>query len=467
MHSVIFWFRNDLRLQDQAALQQAVAHAERHGQRLLIVYVHDPAQDDNTAWGFRRMGPHRRRFLAETLHDLSASLQALGQNLVLFQGEPHEVLSTLALRVNASAIYAEEIAAPEEQAQVQGLKEALKQALKEAPKQALTQPMTVHTVWQSSLLAPEALPFAVADMPQIFTTFRQRIEAVGLQPLPPLAAPRTLPPAPDVMPLPDQLPGWRESPWALLGLDDDIAHEVAADLRTEVSTRPLKDDEHSHFKGGESHALAHLHHYLTPPWPDRYKQTRNALQGLHISSHWSPGLATGAVSARTVWAALHAYEQQHGANDGTYWLWFELLWRDNFRFLHLQHGRQLYAARGLSSLPRPKHFPKDFQRWCDGNTGEPIVDAGMRELVSTGYTSNRMRQIVASYLVHDLSCDWRAGAAWFESQLIDYDIYSNQGNWLYISGRGTDPRAGRRFNPTKQTQDHDPQGRYRKQWLGA
>ena len=167
----------------------------------------------------------------------------------------------------------------------------------------------------------------------------------------------------------------------------------------------------------------------------------------------------------TVWAALHAYEQQHGANDGTYWLWFELLWRDNFRFLHLQHGRQLYAARGLSSLPRPKHFPKDFQRGCDGNTGEPIVDAGMRELASTGYTSNRMRQIVASYLVHDLSCDWRAGAAWFESQLIDFDIYSNQGNWLYISGRGTDPRAGRRFNPIKQTQDHDPQGRYRKVWL--
>ena len=87
MHSVIFWFRNDLRLQDQAALQQAVAHAERHGQRLLLVYVHDPAQDDNTAWGFRRMGPHRRRFLAETLHDLSVSLQALGQNLVLFQGQ--------------------------------------------------------------------------------------------------------------------------------------------------------------------------------------------------------------------------------------------------------------------------------------------------------------------------------------------------------------------------------------------
>jgi deoxyribodipyrimidine photo-lyase len=218
--------------------------------------------------------------------------------------------------------------------------------------------------------------------------------------------------------------------------------------------------------GGESRALAHVSEYLTPPWPDRYKQTRNALQGQHTSSHWSPWLATGALSVRAVWAALQQYEQAHGNNEGTYWLWFELLWRDNFRFLHLQHGRQLYAARGLSQCPRPSHFPKDFQRWCDGNTGEPIVDAGMRELAATGFTSNRMRQIVASYLVHDLACDWRAGAAWFESQLVDFDVYSNQGNWLYVSGRGTDPRQGRRFNPAKQTQDHDPQGRYRHVWLG-
>jgi deoxyribodipyrimidine photo-lyase len=213
--------------------------------------------------------------------------------------------------------------------------------------------------------------------------------------------------------------------------------------------------------------LAHLQSYLTPPWPDRYKQTRNALQGQHTSSHWSPWLATGAVSARRIWADLQAYEQHHGSNDGTYWLWFELLWRDNFRMLHLQHGPQLYAARGLSDLPRPPHFPKDFQRWCSGQTGEPIVDAGMRELAATGFTSNRMRQIVASYLVHDLSCDWRAGAAWFESQLVDFDVSSNQGNWLYVSGRGTDPRVGRRFNPAKQTQDHDPQGRFRKVWLGG
>jgi deoxyribodipyrimidine photo-lyase len=91
----------------------------------------------------------------------------------------------------------------------------------------------------------------------------------------------------------------------------------------------------------------------------------------------------------------------------------------------------------------------------------------MRELAATGYLSNRMRQNVASYLIHDLDCDWRAGAAWFEHCLIDFDVYSNQGNWLYLSGRGTDARANRRFNPVVQAQQYDPDGSYRRTWAGA
>jgi deoxyribodipyrimidine photo-lyase len=101
---------------------------------------------------------------------------------------------------------------------------------------------------------------------------------------------------------------------------------------------------------------------------------------------------------------------------------------------------------------------QSFESWQAGATGEPLIDAGMRELLKTGYLSNRMRQVVASYWIYDLQGDWRLGAAWFESQLLDYDVYSNQGNWLYLAGRGTDPRGGRRFNIAKQTQDHDPQG---------
>lgn len=458
MHTTLYWFRHDLRLHDARALQQAAAHALAHHQPLVLVYVHDVAHDAPTAWGFRRMGQHRRRFLAETLCDLQTSLHGLGQELVFLKGDPVQVLLECAQRVAAVTLFCEDIAAPEEQAQIAALKQA---------------GLQVHPVWQSSLLEPENLPFNVTEMPQVFTTFRQKIEAAGVRPLPPLERLSALPPPPaQSLQALARWPALTESPQHLLhaeamlsGLslsDSNSLDNSNSQAASSASGRPAS----TQWVGGESRALAHVAEYLTPPWPDRYKQTRNALQGQHTSSHWSPWLATGALSARAVWAALQQYEHTHGDNEGTYWLWFELLWRDNFRFLHLQHGRQLYAARGLSQWPRPSHFPKDFQRWCNGNTGEPIVDAGMRELAATGFTSNRMRQIVASYLVHDLACDWRAGAAWFEAQLVDFDVYSNQGNWLYVSGRGTDPRQGRRFNPQKQTQDHDPQGRYRQVWLG-
>jgi deoxyribodipyrimidine photo-lyase len=441
MRSTIFWFRSDLRLHDQRALLQAIQHAQTQGQALLLVYVHDPAQDQDTAWGFRRMGAHRRRFVADTLQDLQVSIKALGQRLVLLQGPVADVLPACARQVGADTVFCEDIAAPEEEAQVQALIHA---------------GLTVNTLWQSSLIEPDALPFATEDMPQVFTEFRQRIESARLKPLAPLPAPAQWPaPAHEPPSTWASLPGWTEDAFKLL------------QSHTECDAHPRSNFPYTqaHCRGGETPALAHLKRYLTPPWPDRYKQTRNALQGQHTSSQWSPWLATGAVSARRIWAELQAYEQQHGSNDGTYWLSFELLWRDNFRMLHRQHGPRLYAARGLSNLPKPSHFPKDFQRWCNGQTGEPIVDAGMRELAATGFTSNRMRQIVASYLVHDLSCDWRAGAAWFESQLVDFDVCSNQGNWLYVSGRGTDRRVGRRFNPVKQAQDHDPQGRFQKAWL--
>jgi deoxyribodipyrimidine photo-lyase len=441
MDCSLFWFRCDLRLHDQRALMQAVEHAQTHQQALLLVYVHEPVQDEPTAWGFRRMGAHRRRFVADTLQDLQQALGALGQRLVLLHGPVTDVLPACARLAQADTVFCEDIAAPEEEAQVRAL---------------INLGLSVKTCWHSSLIEPDALPFAAADMPQVFTEFRQRIESKGLKPLAPLPAPTQLP-APPSEPSSTwtSLPGWTEDAFTLLQAHTEVdAHARSNFPYTQTA-----------YRGGEASALAHLQSYLTPPWPDRYKQTRNALQGQHTSSHWSPWLATGAVSARRIWAEIQAYEHTHGSNDGTYWLWFELLWRDNFRMLHRQHGPQLYAARGLSTLPKPKHFPKDFQRWCQGQTGEPIVDAGMRELAATGFTSNRMRQIVASYLVHDLSCDWRAGAAWFESQLVDFDVSSNQGNWLYVSGRGTDPRAGRRFNPQKQAQDHDPHGHFQRTWL--
>jgi deoxyribodipyrimidine photo-lyase len=425
MSTTIYWFRNDLRLSDNPAL----LHASLTSDKLLPVAVL-PAEQE-TCWGFARVGGHRRVFLAQAIDDLAQQLQALGSGLLVLQGRPVQRLANLAHHVKADRIVCEAIPAPEEEDEVAALRAA---------------GIAVECRWQSSLLDPEDLPFSAEHLPDVFTPFRQAVEKAGVQAAPPLSAPASLPPLPEPIAITRLAP--RATPSA------DTRHAL-----------PSAFPYHSPaFHGGERAAQAHLAQYFARKLAHSYKTTRDRLHGIDASSKFSPWLATGALSARQVGAALRRFDQEHGANEGSYWLWFELLWRDYFRFLHRKYGRRLYWPSGLRGTQAPPHCAASFLRWRQGKTGEALIDAGMRELAVTGFLSNRMRQIVASYLVHDLGDDWRAGAAWFESQLIDYDVCSNQGNWLYLAGHGTDPRGGRRFNPAKQCQEHDPAGDYRSMW---
>ena len=157
--------------------------------------------------------------------------------------------------------------------------------------------------------------------------------------------------------------------------------------------------------------------------------------GLDYSSKFSAYLAHGCLSPRYIADEVYRYENENGSNKSTYWLIFELLWRDFFRFFSMKHGKRIFFPGGAKSVRRPWRNPsKDkqarelFDAWCNGRTGRPLVDANMRELLATGFMSNRGRQNVASYLVLDLGIDWRYGAEWFESLLIDHDVTANYGN---------------------------------------
>jgi deoxyribodipyrimidine photo-lyase len=394
MTTVVYWFRSDLRVTDNPAFAEAFQQTNK----VLAVYVHDPKHDAQTQWGFARMCAHRKAFLAQRLQDLAAQLKALGLPLTELHGSAKDALSAVCESTQTKQIYCEDIAAPEEQAEVDALEAA---------------GLQVQTLWQSSLLEPADLPFDMQNLPAVFTAFRNKVEKLALKP-------REVPPQTFNLP--------------------------------------------------ESAAEKHLKTYFEGDFALTYKLTRNQPMNWspeqHFSTQFSPWLACGALSAPMIYAKLKRFEAERSANDSTYWIWFELLWRDYFRFLHLQHGKKLYRKQGLGDfdLAKVPNNKQGFKRWCEGLTGEPLVDAGMRELTATGWLSNRMRQVVASYLIYDLGGDWRAGAAWFESQLIDYDVYSNQGNWLYIAGRGTDPRGGRCFNPQMQAQQHDADGQYRQFW---
>ena len=428
-----------MRLHDAPALRQAIAQAGACRGWLLPVHVNDPRQRAMTRWGFERAGAHRLTWQDMALQGLSEGLLAMGSRLLRLQGEPEKVLPELARRLGVSQLVCEDIPAPEETGQVQRL---------------LHSGLAIKTVWQSTLIAPEQLPMPIEAVPDQFTAFRKAIESAGVRAHPPAPPIASLPPCPDLRLLDTDSTAHgtplSAGPEAVPQVHTDSAFPYAADAR---------------FKGTETAALEHLRRYCDRRLPHSYKDTRNHLLGIDYSTKWSPWLSTGALSPRQAWAAIAEFEGRQGAGPGTYWIWFELLWRDHFRWLHRKYGKRLYRGAGLTDRADPPHDPAAFDRWRRGRTGQPFIDAGMRELACTGYLSNRMRQNVASYLIHDLGCDWRAGAAWFESQLIDYDVCSNQGNWLYLSGRGTDPRGTRRFNPEKQAADYDADGTYRRLWL--
>jgi len=434
MKRVIYWFRNDLRLHDNPALVQACAGADE----LLPVVCLGAASsvhNGDPRWGAMQPSSLRQRVLTDSLLDLHQRLQALGSGLTVFAGAPAQLISELLRLLQVSEVHTEAIEAPHEQDEVDALAQA---------------GCRVITTWQSTLFDADDLPGGVAALPPVYTDFRRALEAQGCVARAPLAAPLHLPPLPQA------------------------AHGLATVdlLRRRAEIGSLEPDARSSlpvlagaFAGGESAALAHLGRYFSSERPQRYKATRNQLSGVDFSSKCSAWLASGALSVRQLAQALQRYEATHGPTEGGQWLWRELLWREHFRWLHVQHGDKMFRYRGLrDKVPSLRHDPALFGRWCLGRTGQPLVDAAMHELLASGYLSNRLRQVVASFLIHELGCDWRAGAAWFEAQLIDYDVYNNQGNWLYIAGMGSDPRGGRHFDLAKQAREHDPDGHYQRLW---
>lgn len=425
MQTIFLWLRNDLRINDHEALTRAAAT----GARVLPVYCFDPRHFATTRWGFPKTDAFRARFLIESIEDLRASYQELGADLIVRVGYPDEVIPALAKTCGANAVYAHREVTTEEIAVEAALAEALSVPLK--------------LFWGHTLYHPDDLPFAPTDLPNVFTPFRKRVEKQRTPVRAAFSPPATLPPLPN-----DVDPG-------LIPTVEDLGLTPAPRDERAVLT----------FNGGEAAGLDRLDAYL---WEGdhlrSYKETRNGLIGADYSSKFSAWLAHGCLSPRMIYEEARLYERERVRNSSTYWLIFELMWRDFFRFIAQKFGDRLFYRSG--PMQRTIDWdtnPDGFARWASGTTGFPFVDANMRELNTTGFMSNRGRQNVASFLTKNLNIDWRMGAAYFESKLIDYDVTSNWGNWAYVSGVGHDPRD-RYFNIISQAQRYDPQGRYVKRW---
>lgn len=424
---ILVWYRTDLRLHDHEPLHRATQQAT-----VIPVYCFDPRQFGQTRFGFTKTGAFRAQFLLESVADLRHSLQKIGSDLIVACGQPEQIIPKLVEQLRITAVYAHQTVTSEEMAVETALQQALNQ---------FNVPLKLF--WGETLYHQDDLPFDLRNVPEVFTSFRKQVEKHSTI-NPAFPAPSTLRPLPSEV-KPGELP-------------------TLADFGL---TTPMRDTRSELFKGGETAGQARLTHYF---WTqDRlrvYKDTRNGMLDTDDSSKFSPWLALGCLSPRYIYEQVQLYEHKRVQNNSTYWLIFELLWRDYFHFIAAKHGNKLFYPSGLQGVSIP--WKQDWQRfelWQEGKTGYPLVDANMRELAATGFMSNRGRQNVASFLTKNLGIDWRMGAEWFESQLVDYDVCSNWGNWNYTAGVGNDSRGFRFFNIVKQAKDYDPQGLYVKHWL--
>ena len=427
--TILVWFRNDLRIHDNEILVEAIRKADK----VLPVYIFDPFYFRTTRRGTLKTGNFRAKFLLESVQNLRDTLRGLGAELIVRTGSPEQLIPQLAEEYQVAEVYHHREVAFEE-TDISSKVEAALWKIKLNLKHFIG-----HTFYHK-----EDLPFPIKDIPDVFTVFRKKVERDS-----------TIRPCfetPTVIPVPAIANAGEIPTLEQLGLTEPVTDPRAV----------------MHFTGGETHALQRMHAYF---WEnDRlktYKATRNGLLGADYSSKFSPWLSVGCLSTRQVYWEVKRYEQARGANDSTYWLIFELLWRDYFRFMFKKYGNQFFKAGGFKGQA-PEVAPNQdelFEKWKAGQTGVPFIDANMRELNATGFMSNRGRQNVASFLVHDLQVNWTKGAAYFEEKLLDYSPASNWGNWAYVAGVGNDPRENRHFNVIKQATEFDPKGEYVKTWL--
>ena len=384
-------------------------------------------------WLSAKTGVHRAQYILESVQDLRENLRQLGTDLVVRVGKPEEILFELARTHKTSWIFCNR-ERTEEEVEVQ---DALEQGLWSIGQE-------IRYSRGKMLYYTADLPFPVTHTPDIFTHFRKEVEKF-VEVRKPLPTPTKLP---------------------VLNPNVDVGKMPTLEELTGFSAAPKSDN--FYFKGGETEGLKQLNYYLfETDLAANYKETRNELLGRDYSTKFSPWLAQGCLSPKQIYWELKRYEAEHTKNKSTYWIFFELLWRDFFRLMAKKYGKAIFLREGTKGeldldLKNDGHL---FQIWANARTGIPLIDANMRELKTTGFMSNRGRQNVASFLVKDLKVNWQMGAEWFESLLIDYDVASNWGNWNYIAGVGSDPRENRYFNILKQAKRYDAAGDYVKYWL--
>jgi deoxyribodipyrimidine photo-lyase len=415
---VLFWFRKDLRLEDNVGLARAARDADGD---VVPFYASEPA-----LLGRPDMAATRVRFVLESLAALSGACERAGSRLVLDHGDAVETVLRAARAAQASAVYWND----EYEPSLRARDDAVERALRDAG-------VGAKRFHDRLLVPPGAVMNQTGDPFVVYTPFRRACEALPLATMAPVT-----------------------------GVTRLAAHELPARPIATLAQLGFEEPRAERWPGGAGAARQRLDGFLAQGLA-RYEKERD-VPAAGASSRLSADLRFGTISARTVAAraqAAAADDPSLAASASKFVS--ELRWRDFYahvlyHFPHCETGAFRREYDGLRWEGDPAHFAA----WQEGRTGYPIVDAGMRELAATGSMHNRVRMIVASFLTKDLLLDWRQGERHFMRHLVDGDLANNNGGWQWAAGTGTDAQPYFRiFNPSLQGEKFDPQGAYVKRWV--
>jgi len=451
--TLVYLLRRDLRYSDNPILHEIgklTSQSQRPFDKVLPIYVFQAHEIETSGFipagsstkspypearsevgKFPRCGPLRAKFIAESVWDVKKSLENAGSGLEIRVGMIGDVVKHLLDNFKdgeITGVWMTDEEGIEEKRQIKAVRQELESRGKE------------FKVWKDEkyYVDDRDLPFdSPSKLPDIFTSFRKMVEPLRDAPRKPLSTPSKLPPLPENCPA--QCAPF-EIPKTFNELVEVLQKPIEKDMGLANPPKPTATspmDSLGPFGGGEKLAHKRLHHLLKSGAMATYKDTRNGMLGSEYSTRFSAWLALGSITSRQIHAEMLDFEDGRsvdkykgnrgfgqGENKGTAAVRFELLWRDYFRLCTRKYRGQLFKAGGFRDAKDVtwKYDDAKLKRWLEGTTGTGIVDASQRELFLTGFTSNRARQNVASYLAKHLGLDWRLGAEWYEATLVDYDL---------------------------------------------
>ena len=422
----LVWFRNNMRVEDNNSLIKAINNSEN-----VIGFINiDPKNFLSTKYGFKKTEKYRVKFLLETISDLKSQLDKLNISLIITHKDFGQSINEIINQFEVTSIYT----------QTEWTRDELKE------ESFIPEEINLIKDFDQFLFSPNDVRSLYDNIPRGFSNFRKKCEKY-LSVNDTLSIPKSL------------------------NSDNKISIDYPIPSLSDLGFKDFEVHKDSvfRFKGGETNAKNRIRNYFFETRNvSKYKLTRNGLIGEDYSSKFSPWLANGSVSVKYIFKLLKEYEKEVEKNNSTYWLYFELIWRDFFKYVSMQHKDKFFNKDGIYGEDKEWSDDQDILlNWINGKTNEPFVNANMIELSQTGFMSNRGRQNVSNYLTKELKIDWRIGAEYFESMLIDYDVHSNYGNWLYNAGIGNDSMPFRKFNPKLQSERYDPDKLYEKIWLNG